>query len=91
MTFARPLYILKSEFTFRVDMHVVAPFNFVVPLIFNDETHVAEFNIVVVLLGFIIIAPAPAPDCKIKFPILLKILSPDIADVEKEPGVDATP
>ena len=83
VTFARPLYILKSEFTFKVEIHVVALFNFVVPLIFNDETHVIAFNIVVVLLGFIIIAPAPAPDCNIKFPILLKILSSDIADPEK--------
>ena len=97
VTFARPLYIFKFEFTFNDEAHVVALFNIVVPfnnefpLTFNDETHVVAFNNDILLLEFIIIAPAPAPDCNIKFPILHKILSPDIADDEKAPGVDETP
>ena len=81
---------------FNDEIHVTAlfkndvPFNNELPLTFNDETHVVAFNNDILLLEFIIIALAPAPDCNIKFPILLKILSPDIADDEKA-GVDATP
>ena len=88
VTFARPLYAFKFELTSYDEAHITllfkidVSFNNEFPLTFNDETHVTAFNIVAVLLGFIIIAPAPAPDCNIKFPILLKILSPDTADDE---------
>ena len=94
VTFVRPLYIFRFEFTFNDEAHVTlllkiaVPFNNELPLTFNDETHVAAFNIVVVLLGFIIIAPV-TPDCNIKFPILLKTVSPVIADDEKAPAEDA--
>ena len=47
------------------------------------------FNNDILLLGFIIIAPVTNPDCNIKLFVLLKTVSPVLADDEKAPAEDA--